>query len=834
MESRGYVNEKFVHNLQTGCGYRQYALGCHCFLEGIGRLTGVATGALTQTNTYNALGGLKSEIKIIDSKSYTTNYEYDRQGNQILITNPDNSQIKYNYNPAGLIESVQRKESADSNFTDVVSNFDYSPTGAPTVIIYGNGVKTTNTYDADKLYRLIRKQTITPYVAPAPKAVEKKVSLQSPLQKLIAFVSFSPTIAEAATVSASKIKNSAVVTQVVATPIISIKGKNMLTTDPVSLSSATTGATIYYTINGSTPTSASTLYRGPFTLPAGNTSIKFIAMKNGYTNSPVISFVVLNVTRPQSQVVVVTPTPIKTPTPTPTPVPIPQTYGPNIQDTSYTYDAVGNITKITDTSDTNSKKTSVYAYDDLYRLLSATITENRDATKNYTESYTYSPVGNILTKTFNSVTTSYIYEGNLGASYANPHASTKIGTTILSYDKNGNLLSNGAQIYTWTYKNELASVSAGTRSFNYVYDALGQRIKVSSGAKFTNYPTKNYNVDDAGKIIKHIFAGDTSLATVEGSNANAKIYTAHQNNLNSTNVVIDSTGKVMEVSDYKPFGELVVNEKTDTFTEQRKYIGQEYDVDTSLSYLNARYYDGGRGQFISQDPMFWALPQELLFDPQQQDSYSYARNNPINGSDPSGKMTIKAMAQTFMNSVNSILGRSATNQSPALQAKNTPTNSSVGNSPTVLNSPVGSVPINSAFGSDRSNCSICSKIHGGTDYDVRIGTPVYATAPGTVDKAYKSVTYGNTIVVNHGPSSINHRNTVYTVYAHGDRLVAQQGQHVNTNDLIMYSGDTGLNLTGPHLHYEVISTSISLFGKGFSGNLNIRYGPDQLINLLSK
>lgn len=73
------------------------------------------------------------------------------------------------------------------------------------------------------------------------------------------------------------------------------------------------------------------------------------------------------------------------------------------------------------------------------------------------------------------------------------------------------------------------------------------------------------------------------------------------------------------------------------FSEQRKFIGQEYDVATELNYLNARYYDAKRGQFVSQDPIFWNPTQEILADPQQLNSYSYARNNPINASDPNGE-----------------------------------------------------------------------------------------------------------------------------------------------------------------------------------------------------
>ncbi|MEK7539140.1 MAG: SpvB/TcaC N-terminal domain-containing protein [Patescibacteria group bacterium] len=130
--------------------------------EGLGRLTGIATRALAQTNTYNAVGELKSESKIINGATYRTSYDYDRLGNQITITNPDSAIVKYNYNSAGLLESVQKKEANDTEYTAVVSNFDYSPTEQPATIVYQNGATTTNTYDSTKLYRLTAKITTLP------------------------------------------------------------------------------------------------------------------------------------------------------------------------------------------------------------------------------------------------------------------------------------------------------------------------------------------------------------------------------------------------------------------------------------------------------------------------------------------------------------------------------------------------------------------------------------------------------------------------------------------------------------------------------------------------
>ncbi|MCX6740069.1 MAG: hypothetical protein NTZ49_02475 [Candidatus Parcubacteria bacterium] len=111
--------------------------------------------------------------------------------------------------------------------------------------------------------------------------------------------------------------------------------------------------------------------------------------------------------------------------------------GKRIQDLAYTYDDVGNITGIIDQSETNTRKNAAYAYDDLYRLTGATITDS--ATEDdYTQTYNYDSLGNILNK---SDVGDYEYNGNTGSLYANPHAVTDftdLGVDV-SYDNNGNM-----------------------------------------------------------------------------------------------------------------------------------------------------------------------------------------------------------------------------------------------------------------------------------------------------------------------------------------------------------------------------------------------------------
>ena len=65
-------------------------------------------------------------------------------------------------------------------------------------------------------------------------------------------------------------------------------------------------------------------------------------------------------------------------------------------------------------------------------------------------------------------------------------------------------------------------------------------------------------------------------------------------------------GDVVEALDYYPYGASRLDQQTG-FNEQRKFIGEQYDAASQLSYLNARYYDGAKGRFVSQDPTFLAI-----------------------------------------------------------------------------------------------------------------------------------------------------------------------------------------------------------------------------------
>lgn len=172
----------------------------------------------------------------------------------------------------------------------------------------------------------------------------------------------------------------------------------------------------------------------------------------------------------------------------------------------------------------------------------------------------------------------------------------------------------------------------------YAYDHNGSRVKYSTGTTTTFFANHTYNLM-ATTGIRHYFAGSKIIATMRVLDGSPQLFYLHDDHLGSSAITTNTTGGVVETLDYYPYGALKLDKPTGSFREPRKYIGQEYDLDTTLSYLNARYYDGGRGQFVSQDPVFLSEKQNLG-NPQSLNSYNYAEGNPIGKKDPSGNFAV--------------------------------------------------------------------------------------------------------------------------------------------------------------------------------------------------
>ncbi|MEH2320779.1 peptidoglycan DD-metalloendopeptidase family protein [Nostoc sp.] len=91
------------------------------------------------------------------------------------------------------------------------------------------------------------------------------------------------------------------------------------------------------------------------------------------------------------------------------------------------------------------------------------------------------------------------------------------------------------------------------------------------------------------------------------------------------------------------------------------------------------------------------------------------------------------------------------------------------------------------------------RLHKGIDVANSTGTPVVASADGTIEKAgWNNGGYGNLVDIRHPDGSM-------TRYGHNSKILVQAGQHVHQGETIALMGSTG-HSTGPHSHFEIHPT----------------------------
>ncbi|MEA3001266.1 MAG: hypothetical protein QOH81_54, partial [Sphingomonadales bacterium] len=108
--------------------------------------------------------------------------------------------------------------------------------------------------------------------------------------------------------------------------------------------------------------------------------------------------------------------------------------------------------------------------------------------------------------------------------------------------------------------------------------------------------------------------------------------------------------------------------------------------------------------------------------------------------------------------------------------------------------PVQGTNFTSGFGVRSDPFRGRAAMHPGVDMAGPIGSPIYATADGIVDRAeWNTGGYGNLVEIDHGHG-------IQTRYGHLTRYIVSSGEHVKRGQLIAYMGSTGRS-TGSHLHY---------------------------------
>jgi RHS repeat-associated protein len=203
------------------------------------------------------------------------------------------------------------------------------------------------------------------------------------------------------------------------------------------------------------------------------------------------------------------------------------------QNIAYTYDVVGNVTRVREGSDTVSAKVATYMYDPLYRLTGASAVDATGGSL-YDHVYEYDAIGNM---TFSTDVGAYSYD-----SENHPHAAGMFGW----YDTRGNKIQDGDKLMQYSYDNLINKVNHESKETTYTYDAQKSRVTVTArndeGTSITTYyPNKTFNKDSNGKIIKHIFAGTESVATIQTLSGIVTPFFTHNDALGSSTVTTSGT-----------------------------------------------------------------------------------------------------------------------------------------------------------------------------------------------------------------------------------------------------------------------------------------------------
>jgi RHS repeat-associated protein len=196
----------------------------------------------------------------------------------------------------------------------------------------------------------------------------------------------------------------------------------------------------------------------------------------------------------------------------------------------------------------------------------------------------------------------------------------------------------------------------GTATTTYGYDHAGERVLKTEGGVTTAYPNKLYNASTTKHIIMRSTTGTVYwddmqlIAAGSGGTGSTTVRYVHTDHLTGSNVVTDSSGVLVETLDYYPYGSIRLDTKVGNYGgERRKFAGTEYDTSTGLNQMGARYYAGGKGRFLSEDPVFLSVGspelkqktglelQKYLENPQTHNSYSYTANNPLKYIDKEGE-----------------------------------------------------------------------------------------------------------------------------------------------------------------------------------------------------
>jgi RHS repeat-associated protein len=423
-------------------------------------------------------------------------------------------------------------------------------------------------------------------------------------------------------------------------------------------------------------------------------------------------------------------------------------------DLTYTYDDVGNITRINNTaSGVNGLGANYrynYVYDSLYRLIDSD--GNTGSGAGFELLMSYSPSGNIISKTLTA--TKEILGNTQVVNYANDYTYNNAHMVSMVNDINGivpplDFQFDGAgnmtlqsvpdpnmgrheRLLCWDEENRLSATRDQYYATANIYDASGNRAwklggevnwMWNNGQGWQAYGdlnlrtwyqsdlvtitdqamTKHYFISGqriASKLVESLlpevaqnlkgrpvegltrpteasewgskmvsrikrdfdcvgldynafYPGETRIEVLEvlqtaPETNEYQVFFYHSDHLGSSSFITDINGDATQHLQYLPFGEDFVHQQnTAAYYTPYTFSGKERDVETSLSYFGARYYEAGLSIWLSVDPLSDKYPSLS--------AYNYCALNPVMLVDPDGRELDVAENQSSTNDLLSIV-----------------------------------------------------------------------------------------------------------------------------------------------------------------------------------
>jgi RHS repeat-associated protein len=211
------------------------------------------------------------------------------------------------------------------------------------------------------------------------------------------------------------------------------------------------------------------------------------------------------------------------------------------------------------------------------------------------------------------------------------------GTNTYGYDANGSLIRKTTPEGVWTFEYNhdgrlVRVVKPENQVIEYRYDPAGRRIaKIVEGIA-THYRYSVFGLcaeyNDQGQLVREYGYsansgnGAAPLYVKEG----ARNYFYHTDHLGTPWKLTDEAGNVVWSAVYDDFGMAQIS--SSLIQSHWRLPGQYFDEETGLHYNYNRYYSPEMGRYITRDP----ISDGTNF-------YTYAANNPLTFTDPSGLRT---------------------------------------------------------------------------------------------------------------------------------------------------------------------------------------------------